>query len=122
MADTPTAPTAADPGEASRTPEAVDRAEELAAAVMDHMISVVDLAQLDTTITAHFLLVELLAAIEVHAGVDAPTAITNVQHLIAEKVASLRAVAAQDQDGDAPEAVAPGPSAIPAPVAPRVLH
>jgi hypothetical protein len=106
-----------DPGPFASTAEGIDASEELAAAIMQHMVSMTGVARLDTTITCALLLSEALAALEVYAGLDAPAAIARVQHITAEKVAALRA-ADQTQADQAPPVPVP---AVPVP-SPRVLH
>jgi hypothetical protein len=79
-----------DPGEAAHTADGVDRAEALAARTMAHMVDITGVAALDTTLTSLFLLVEVLASLEVYAGLAAAKAFGKMEHLTAAKVAELR--------------------------------
>jgi len=54
------------------------------------MIDLTSVAETDTTITAMFLLVEVLAGLQVYHGVPPTTAIKQVRHLVASKVVALR--------------------------------
>ena len=89
-----------DPGEFAHSAEGVDRAEELAGYIFEHLINVADVSRVDTTITSLFLLVEVLAGLEVYGDVSATDAVAQVQHLTTVRVAALRA-AGTDADADA---------------------
>lgn len=79
-----------DAGEFALSAEGVDRAEELAAHTFEHLIAMTEVARLDTTVTAMFMLSEVLSGLEVYAGLSAADAVNQVQHLAAERVAALR--------------------------------
>ena len=111
------------PGEYAHTAEGVDRAEELAGHLMDQLVAMTDVARLDNSITASFMLVEVLSMLEVYGGVDTKTAVNSVKHLTAERVAVLRA--ARDQIEDVAEVAPPtaaAPTPAPAPEGGHTLH
>ena len=111
-----TTPETTDPGAFAHTAEGVDRSEELAEHVIEHMVSMTGVAQLDTTITSMFLLAEILAALDFYAGLTADEAVGSVRHLTAERVAALQAAPAAEA------APVPEPARSPAAASRPVLH
>jgi hypothetical protein len=85
-----TAATMTDPGPDAHTADGIDRAEALARQAIDLLINTTDIADLDTTIASMFLLRDVLACLEVYAGVSALDAIKQVEHMTIERVAELR--------------------------------
>jgi hypothetical protein len=84
------------PGPDARTADGIDRAEALARQAMDLLINTTDIADLDTTIASMFLLRDVLACLEVYAGLIAPDAVRQIEHLTAARVAELRRNVAAD--------------------------
>ena len=78
-----------DPGASAHSTDGVDRAGALAANIMSHLIEMTGAADTDTAITSMFMLVEVLAGLEVYAGVGAAEAVARIEHLTAAKVAAL---------------------------------
>ena len=74
-----------------QSPEGIDRAEALAEAVMEHFVLVTDLANLDTTIAATFLVAELLADLQVRGGVEPEALVAQFRHLIDQRAAKMAA-------------------------------
>ncbi len=107
MPANPTALNVTDPGAFARTAEGVELAEQLAGHIMDQLITMAEIARLDTSITASFMLVEVLSMLAVSGDVDTKTAVSRVKHLVAERVAALRA--AREQVEDAAPACVPVP-------------
>ena len=97
-----------DPGPYASSPEGIDRAEELAAHTMDGLLRMVDVARLDTTVTSMFMLAQLLAGLEVYAGLSPADAAAGVQHLTAELAGALRAEVEAQAQALAP-VLSPGP-------------
>jgi hypothetical protein len=79
-----------DPGEFAHTEAGLERSADLAAHVFSHLIEMTEIARLDTTITSVFLLVEVLASLEIYADLTPETAIQRVHTMTRERVASLR--------------------------------
>ena len=84
----PDAPAVALPYEQSA--EGIDRAAALAASTMDHFMVAVDVACLDSTIAATLLVAELLAMLQVHAGVEPEALLERFRHLIDQRAEALR--------------------------------
>jgi|GEM_PF-4210179 len=104
-----------DPTPSAHAAEGVDRAEALASQTMNNMIEMTELADTDTTITAMFLLVEVLASLQVYANLTPAEAIQKIQHLTAAKVACIR-------NEESPEAGILPPVPPATPVASNSLH
>jgi hypothetical protein len=98
MTTATTGPTMIDPGEFAHTEAGLERSADLAAHVFGHLIEMTEIARLDTTITSVFLLVEVLAALEVYADLTPEAAIKHVHAMTRERVASLRRAELADPD------------------------
>lgn len=79
-----------DPNDPAYSPEGVGRSGELAAATMDHLITTVEVARLDMTVTAVYLLAEVLAGLQVYADLSPAAALRSAELLVAPRVASLK--------------------------------
>lgn len=101
-----------DPGEFAHSAEGVDRAEDLAIHTFEHLIDMTDVSLVDTTITSLFMLVEVLAGLEVYGDVSATDAVAQVQHLTTKRVAALRS---RGTDADVDAEVERVPSGVPGP-------
>jgi hypothetical protein len=90
-------PQMTDPGEYAHTSDGINQAEALASHTLEHMVSMTEVARLDTVIASLFLLAEVLAGLESFAGISAKDAVKQVKHMTAERVAAIAA----DMDGSA---------------------
>ena len=109
-----------DPGEYAHSKEGVDQSEALAGSIMDSFLSTVEIARLDHTITASFLLIELFSVLDVYGGVDMNTVISSIKRLVDQRTAVLRAAATGELTED--DVADPVPSHVPAVPTGRTLH
>jgi hypothetical protein len=71
--------------------DAIGQSERLANRLMEQLTYTSEIAGFDTTLVATFMVVELLAALAVHADADPQDTLCDVQDLVVTRISELRA-------------------------------
>jgi hypothetical protein len=80
------------------SPEGVALSEELAAVAFENFTATVEIARLDTNITAVCLIAELLAGLEHYGGISVKNALASARRLVAPRITAF---AEADRDAGA---------------------